>query len=153
MVDFASRAALGSSADAIGSTVAKVAKVQGFASGGAIYGSGSSTRDKVPIMASPGEHMFDASDVAAMGRQAGVDAFREALHAPKCQMSSYGSYQSSNGGAGPMLLEVSFTGKSTGGAISLMDTRVEVKVNGMTREAAVRGPSDHCQAGLQIDRR
>lgn len=49
------------------------------ASGGPIVG-GVPGRDSVPIMAMPGEHMLTTSDVAAMGGQANVYAFRRALH-------------------------------------------------------------------------
>lgn len=50
-----------------------------FQSGGGITGFGRG--DKVPILAEPGEHMLTRDDVAAMGGQAGVYAFRRALHA------------------------------------------------------------------------
>lgn len=50
------------------------------AAGGAIYGPGGPRDDRVPIMASNGEHMFTASDVAAMGGQGAVYAFRANLH-------------------------------------------------------------------------
>lgn len=60
-----------------------------FASGGAIGGNGGPTADDQIIRASTGEHMFDASDVAAMGGQSAVYAFRAALHGGKGK-SSYG---------------------------------------------------------------
>lgn len=52
----------------------------GFADGGGIYGPGGPRDDRVPILASNGEHMFTAADVAAMGGQAEVYRFRAALH-------------------------------------------------------------------------
>jgi len=51
----------------------------GFADGGAIGGTGGPRQDNIPIMASVGEHMLDAQDVARMGGHAGVYAFRDAL--------------------------------------------------------------------------
>ena len=52
----------------------------GRAGGGAIYGPGPTGVDSVPILAAPGEHMLTAADVAAMGGQNAVYAFRSALH-------------------------------------------------------------------------
>lgn len=52
----------------------------GRAAGGAIYGPGGPREDRVPIMASNGEHMFTASDVNAMGGQGAVYQFRANLH-------------------------------------------------------------------------
>jgi hypothetical protein len=46
--------------------------------GGGIPGSGRG--DHVPVLAEPGEHMLTRDDVAAMGGQGGVYAFRNALH-------------------------------------------------------------------------
>jgi TP901 family phage tail tape measure protein len=51
-----------------------------FADGGAIGGVGGPRQDNVPIMASVGEHVLDAGDVARMGGQAGVYAFRKSLY-------------------------------------------------------------------------
>ena len=50
----------------------------GWQAGGGIPGRGSG--DRVPVLAEPGEHMLNRRDVAAMGGQAGVYAFRNALH-------------------------------------------------------------------------
>src|SRR5690606_21251546 len=50
------------------------------AGGGAVYGPGTSTSDSVPAMLSTGEHVLTAADVAAMGGQNAVYAFRSALH-------------------------------------------------------------------------
>ena len=50
------------------------------ADGGEIYGIGGPRQDNIPIMASAGEHMFDAEDVKAMGGQAAVYNFRAGLH-------------------------------------------------------------------------
>ncbi|ART69696.1 phage tail tape measure protein [Mycobacterium dioxanotrophicus] len=52
----------------------------GHWSGGEISGAGPKGQDSVPIWAAPGEHMFTADDVDAMGGQANVYAFRAALH-------------------------------------------------------------------------
>ncbi|QCG77093.1 tape measure protein [Mycobacterium phage Bananafish] len=52
---------------------------QGRAFGGAIYG-GVPGRDSVPAMLMPGEHVLTTADVARMGGQANVYAFRRALH-------------------------------------------------------------------------
>lgn len=51
-----------------------------FASGGAVIGAGGPTSDIIPMWASNGEHVLTAGDVAAMGGQAKVYAFRNALH-------------------------------------------------------------------------
>lgn len=50
------------------------------AAGGPISGVGGPTSDIIPMWASNGEHVLTASDVNAMGGQAGVYAFRSALH-------------------------------------------------------------------------
>lgn len=49
------------------------------AAGGEIWG-GVAGRDSVPLMGMPGEHMLTTDDVAAMGGQGNVYAFRRALH-------------------------------------------------------------------------
>lgn len=64
-------------ANGVRSTTGGVPK---YADGGAIGGSGGPRQDNIPIMASVGEHMFDAQDVALMGGHAGVYAFRDALN-------------------------------------------------------------------------
>jgi TP901 family phage tail tape measure protein len=51
----------------------------GFAEGGAINGPGPVGKDSVVAMLAPGEHVLTAADVARMGGQAGVYAFRSAL--------------------------------------------------------------------------
>lgn len=50
-----------------------------MAGGGGLSG-GIPGRDSVPILGMPGEHMLTTRDVAALGGQAGVYAFRAALH-------------------------------------------------------------------------
>jgi tape measure domain-containing protein len=50
------------------------------ASGGSVNGPGTSRSDSIPAYLSNGEHVLNARDVAAMGGQAGVYAFRNALH-------------------------------------------------------------------------
>lgn len=50
------------------------------ATGGAIHGPGTGTSDSIPAYLSNGEHVLTARDVASMGGQAGVYAFRNALH-------------------------------------------------------------------------
>ena len=50
------------------------------ADGGEIHGVGGPRQDNIPIMASVGEHMFDAEDVNRMGGQAAVYRFRESLY-------------------------------------------------------------------------
>lgn len=52
----------------------------GFAAGGGVYGRGTGTSDSIPAWLSSGEHVLTAKDVAAMGGQAGVYAFRDAIH-------------------------------------------------------------------------
>lgn len=52
------------------------------AAGGEIWG-GVAGRDSVPLMGMPGEHMLTTDDVAAMGGQGNVYAFRRALHSGK----------------------------------------------------------------------
>lgn len=51
---------------------------KGYAVGGGVPGTGAG--DIVPAMLTPGEHVLTTYDVAKMGGQAGVYAFREALH-------------------------------------------------------------------------
>ncbi|WP_409428379.1 hypothetical protein [Mycobacterium sp. SMC-11] len=51
----------------------------GMAFGGPVIG-GVPGKDSVPLWAMPGEHMLTVADVNAMGGQAGVYAFRRALH-------------------------------------------------------------------------
>ena len=62
-----------------GGPAGATAPAPGKALGGPITG-GIAGRDSVPIMAMPGEHMLTVADVAAMGGQHGVYAFRRALH-------------------------------------------------------------------------
>ena len=50
------------------------------ANGGAIFGPGGPKADEIPAWLSNGEHVLTARDVAAMGGQGGVYAFRNALH-------------------------------------------------------------------------
>lgn len=54
-----------------------------FGSGGAVHGPGGPTADRIPAWLSDGEHVLSARDVEAMGGQAGVYAFRNALHRAK----------------------------------------------------------------------
>ena len=53
---------------------------RGFNLGGPVRGPGGPTADKIPAWLSDGEHVLTAEDVAAMGGQGGVYAFRNALH-------------------------------------------------------------------------
>ena len=57
--------------------------------GGEIWG-GVAGRDSVPLMGMPGEHMLTTDDVAAMGGQGNVYAFRRALHSGKVRGYSGG---------------------------------------------------------------
>lgn len=50
-----------------------------YAEGGAVNGPGPVGKDSVVAMLAPGEHVLTAADVARMGGQAGVYAFRSAL--------------------------------------------------------------------------
>ena len=61
-------------------TLAGLMGVPGKATGGGISGPGSSTSDSIPAMLSDGEHVLTSEDVSAMGGQASVYAFRQALH-------------------------------------------------------------------------
>lgn len=56
---------------------------RGYATGGAIYGPGTSTSDSVLIRASAGEHMLTAREVSAMGGHAAVLDFRRQLLASR----------------------------------------------------------------------
>jgi len=49
---------------------------QGRATGGSISGPGTATSDSVPILASNGEHMWSASEVAGAGGHRGVESLR-----------------------------------------------------------------------------
>lgn len=68
-----------------------VLKPDGKADGGAITGVGGPREDNIPIWASVGEHMLDAEDVALMGGQAAVYAFREDLKKGKGGYASGGA--------------------------------------------------------------
>lgn len=61
-----------------------------MADGGPVTG-GSAGKDSVPILGMPGEHMLTVRDVAAMGGQAGVYAFRAGLHGGVQRMAGGGS--------------------------------------------------------------
>ncbi|MGV0607375.1 tape measure protein [Mycolicibacterium sp. XJ1904] len=54
--------------------------VKTFGTGGDVRGPGTGTSDSIPAWLSNGEHVLTAADVAAMGGQGGVYAFRNALH-------------------------------------------------------------------------
>lgn len=64
-------------------TSAPVQSTPGFAGGGAVTGAGTATSDSILARLSDGEHVFDAADVRAMGGQAAVLQFRDALHASR----------------------------------------------------------------------
>jgi hypothetical protein len=51
-----------------------------MAFGGAVTGRGGPWDDIIPVLASNGEHMFDAGDVAALGGQRATFDFRQMLH-------------------------------------------------------------------------
>lgn len=57
----------------------KVGDSTAKASGGSVTG-GTPGKDSVPILAMPGEHVLTTKDVAAMGGQSAVYAFRASLH-------------------------------------------------------------------------
>jgi len=65
-------------------------KMAARATGGAIYG-GVAGRDSVPALLMPGEHVLTVADVAALGGQSGVYAFREALGNPVARFADGGS--------------------------------------------------------------
>ncbi|MDR7189785.1 TP901 family phage tail tape measure protein [Microbacterium sp. BE35] len=70
--------------------------VPGRASGGAIHGPGTGTSDTAGLYRlSDGEHVLSAADVAAMGGQHSVYAFRESLHGGGASVSSGTSLPSS----------------------------------------------------------
>ncbi|MDY5159572.1 tape measure protein [Actinotignum urinale] len=54
--------------------------VKGYMAGGAVYGVGHSTADKIPARLSGGEHVLSAKDVRAAGGQNAVYAWRASLH-------------------------------------------------------------------------
>lgn len=58
----------------------RVGRSLGRAQGGDVRGPGGPKSDQIPAWLSNGEHVLTAKDVAAMGGQAGVYAFRDALH-------------------------------------------------------------------------
>lgn len=78
----------------VGYNAATDSLVPGRAAGGAIHGPGSGTSDTAGLYAlSDGEHVLTAADVAAMGGQHAVYAFRDGLHgggsaAPSAAQSS-----------------------------------------------------------------
>jgi TP901 family phage tail tape measure protein len=84
------------------------------AGGGAVYGPGTSKSDSIPAMLSNGEHVLTAADVAAMGGQNAVYAFRQSLH--------------SGGGPAPVSLDgMAITGRleiGGDGLATLIDGRI-----------------------------
>lgn len=105
-----------------------------MAAGGAVYG-GTPGKDSVPILGMPGEHMLTVKDVQAMGGQAGVYAFREALHSGA--LSGY-----ANGGAVESMRARQFvmpSASSTTTAPSVGSTTYRsITVNNNGREFGVR---------------
>ncbi|NBO21192.1 MAG: hypothetical protein EBU97_04505, partial [Rhodobacteraceae bacterium] len=57
--------------------------LEGFASGGPVFGAGTATSDSIPALLSNGEHVLTAKDVKMMGGQNAVYAFRNALNQGK----------------------------------------------------------------------
>ena len=98
----------------------------GRADGGEINGVGGPRQDNIPIMASVGEHMFDAEDVNRMGGQAAVYKFRESLY-------KGASMDASQYASAPIAVPQSVTESSTrGGAqrsqsvpVALTDSTIE----------------------------
>ncbi|MBT2502975.1 phage tail tape measure protein [Curtobacterium sp. ISL-83] len=64
-----------------------------YAEGGAVHGPGTATSDSIYARLSNGEHVLDARDVALMGGQAGVYAFRAALERGTRQFANGGQVQ------------------------------------------------------------
>ena len=101
------------------------------ATGGGIYGAGSSTSDSVPALLSNGEHVLTARDVSAMGGQSGVYSFRKALHA-----ATGGAVLDDKRTAGAIPAAAGSTSKSGTSAISsFIDMGGEV-INGLIDQAA-----------------
>jgi TP901 family phage tail tape measure protein len=71
--------ALQSAADKLGLIAAT--GVGRYATGGAIYGAGGPTADRVPALLSSGEHVMTAAEVAARGGQSQAYALREMIRA------------------------------------------------------------------------
>lgn len=100
----------------------EIFRVQQKAAGGAIYGPGGPRDDKVPALLSNGEHVLTASDVAALGGQAGVYAFRAGLH---------GGQGYANGGSVGSRVSVSPN-------VSLAGARIVLDIGGQQFEGFVR---------------
>jgi len=101
------------------------------ASGGGIYGPGSSTSDSIPALLSNGEHVLTAKDVSAMGGQSGVYSFRKALHA-----ATGGAVLDDKRTAGAIPAAAGSTSKAGTSAISsFIDMGGEV-INGLIDQAA-----------------
>jgi hypothetical protein len=87
------------------------------------FGSWYDSGGAVPIIAHAGEHVFDTDDVAAMGGQAGVYAFRRALH----------------GGPG---------GYQDGGEIKDIAQQIATPVAKAAAEGAAKGAAQAAGAGM-----
>jgi hypothetical protein len=84
----------------------------GRADGGAISGPGTGTSDTAGLFRlSNGEHVLDAEDVARMGGQAGVYAFRESLYKRPADYTGY-----ANGGAVQYAAPAPYVVSATAGA-------------------------------------
>ncbi|MFF9565726.1 phage tail tape measure protein [Leifsonia sp. NPDC014704] len=86
-------------------------RFKGNADGGAIYGPGGPRDDMVIRRLSNGEHVLDAADVQAMGGQAAVYRFREALH------SGAGLYASASAPVAPTFASAAPAAGTEAGAL------------------------------------
>jgi TP901 family phage tail tape measure protein len=85
-----------------------------YSTGGAVYGPGTGTSDSVDARLSNGEHVLTAAEVALMGGQAGVYAFRDSLKKQGKYVASGGS-----GGGSPTVAPLSLDGVAITGTLSI----------------------------------
>jgi TP901 family phage tail tape measure protein len=103
----------------------------GKATGGAIAGPGTGTSDTAGLFRlSNGEHVLTAADVAAMGGQAGVYAFRDSLYNSRGYASGGAvQYASSGSGSGSMSVSpvVSLAGATLSATIDGVPLKIVIK--------------------------
>ncbi|NDB81491.1 MAG: phage tail tape measure protein, partial [Alphaproteobacteria bacterium] len=104
-------------------TGATIITIQGFNSGGKIYGAGGPTDDKIPALLSNGEYVVKADSVAKYGT-----GFMDSINAGRFANGGIAGY-SGGSGVPPRVFQVPFLGGLTGGKIdSLEQTFVRLKL-------------------------
>ena len=88
----------------MGQGVAAMARaVEGKATGGPIFGPGTGTSDSVPILASNGEHMLTAAEVALVGGHDSVYRMRAAIRAGELRFATGGGIEGGRRAPAPVM--------------------------------------------------